>query len=519
MVDSSDEETSTSASGVTESIEEPKGKSDDEEEEEKYEVHDKVAERFFNMKMLLHTKLAVPKDVEMPPYRLLGCFNPDEPELWGHALASLAEEWVCSYLNTSGGILLLGIESDGIIQGIPLNTHPSQLHSFLTPFFSTLDRFWPSVSHGLVTVMLLPVHTPVAPFEPYYVVFIRVRKGPFPCYLNSNDESYEGDYVLKKLTKEDIKGRAGKVDARLMSKYLTSYCDKETRNELAFGEVITGGRPLIFRYSSHWSHPPLTLVPEAATTGMVGKSVIISTEGVKECDANRAPCDHSKWKVQSSETANGRCRLQLLCMVCNNVWKVVRKGTQDDVLCRYFSKKGSCTNGATCRYVHAVASDEPPKPPRRRPLSGLSRTPQQTLQPAPKRQRVEQGTANTAAQSSQSQSLENDEAQATSKQMSAKHTPVKQAPAKTPAKPLCPIIPHVPLAPQSPHISTLSPPYKTVPIVNEQSTTNTPAVATTPTVGANLNTTAAPATTNNANPGTPKSKAQIMRARRRKAPQ
>eukprot|EP01059_Diplonema_ambulator_P013549 TRINITY_DN24066_c0_g1_i2.p1 TRINITY_DN24066_c0_g1~~TRINITY_DN24066_c0_g1_i2.p1 ORF type:complete len:439 (+),score=122.33 TRINITY_DN24066_c0_g1_i2:35-1318(+) len=383
----------STSSGETESIED--AKTDD-----LFEVDDRVVARLLEMKVLLHTKLELPKDVDLPPYRLLGGFNMDTPELWGHALATLASEWCCAYLNTEGGILIIGVDSDGIIQGIPLNTHHVHLHAFLSPLFSTLDCFWPSISEGLVAVMLLPVFTPVAQFEPYYILIIRVRKGPFPCYLNHNGVGYKGDFVLKKLTDEDVTAKMAKVDSSRMAAYLLNYWRKEARKSAAMAHVIQGEGRLVFRYSAHWSHPPLTLIPETATTGPVGRSVQV-TQGSAASAEQRDDRDKRK---KTSYTPQ---------QVPQQPVKKQRVEHHDK-----FDK---------------YPSDLPKQ--KRFPLSGLSRTPQQVPMQSPDMQRLDHKDLGPKSDRESN---------------TAPNTP-KAKPAQAP---LCPIIPHVPVAqvrqPQTP---------------------------------------------------------------------
>ncbi|KAJ9436490.1 hypothetical protein DIPPA_12057 [Diplonema papillatum] len=320
--------------------------SDDESEDENYILKDAVTDSFLSMKLLLHTKLTMPKDVTLPPYRLLGRFNPNSPELWGHSLAALAEEWCLAYLNHSGGMLFIGVDSAGIIEGLPLNTHHSQLHAFLSPFFCSLDQFWPPVSHGLISLSLLPVYTKVAEFEPYNIIMIRVRKGPMPCYVNSRGDAYEGDHVLKKLTQKEINARiaAPSIDTALISRYMKRYLPPKNRNNLGFGDVLKGSKPHVFYYSTHWSHPPLTLIPESATTGSAGKTVEVlqsrsgknqPTQSISDAELtsmnSAAPCKHQKWRLVSDDTSGGRCRLSLACVVCNCNWKLTTRGTLDDI--------------------------------------------------------------------------------------------------------------------------------------------------------------------------------------------
>ena len=403
---------------------------DDDSDIEMYASENPVLQRFIDMKLMLHAKLAVPKDVDMPPYRLLGRFCMNSPELWGHSLAALAEEWCCAYLNTSGGMLILGVTADGTIEGLPLNTHHSQLHAFLAPFFSCLDQFWPAVSHGLVTVALLPVHTAHAHFEPYYVIVIRVKRGPFPIYANSRRESYSGDHALQQLSNDAIQARLAQVDPKAMTRYLQSYYTQASRTKPTLGEVLKGEKPYVFHYSSHWSHPPLTLIPESATMQPVGKGGVAvkgdhghlpknteggggggggggdaQREGGDEGGGKRGnrepPCKHNKWRFHNSTpsgVSNYPFKVNLLCAVCDAAWSQnSRKGTVDDVRCKYHAK-GHCRDGTQCKFNHIVGAADGdgggggggggggksgtpkmgPKTPKKRDrgiLSGLSRTP------------------------------------------------------------------------------------------------------------------------------------------------
>eukprot|EP01060_Flectonema_neradi_P002588 TRINITY_DN11637_c0_g1_i1.p1 TRINITY_DN11637_c0_g1~~TRINITY_DN11637_c0_g1_i1.p1 ORF type:complete len:511 (+),score=87.94 TRINITY_DN11637_c0_g1_i1:100-1632(+) len=388
---------------------EPVVPSDTDSEEEEYETDDPVLGAFLKTKMLLHTRLAIPTDIEMPPYRLLGVLSRNNPELWGHVLATLADEWCCAYLNTSGGVLVIGVESDGTIEGIPINTHHSQLHSFLTPFFSTLDNFWPPITQGLLSLSLVPVCTPVGEFDPYFVIVIRVKKGPMPCYINSAGTSFEGDHVLEEI--EDKKAKMSNLNANLLSKYLTRYADEKARKSVMMSDVIKGKKPYVFNYSSHWSHPPLTLVPEAATTTMVGITAKIDGDSSTSIKL-KPPCNHASWSVSSRDNAVGRCRVTLICTVCKTHWKFAAKDSFENLCCTPFSE-GNCQQGSGCRLIHIVTNatasnrdrdrdrdrDKPPhnqpakkkKPPKKEstapaPLSGLMRGP-------PKEEEVQQQPA------------------------------------------------------------------------------------------------------------------------------
>ena len=401
---------------------------------ESYAPHDAVLQKFLDMKMLLHTKLAMPNDIEMPPYRLLGRFCMNSPELWGHSLAALADEWCCAYLNTSGGMLFVGVDSDGTIEGLPLNSHHMHIHAFLAPFFSALDQFWPAVSHGLITVALLPVYTQVTAFDPYYVMVIRVKRGPFPLYTNSKLEAYVGDFVLKKLAEEEAQAQLQTLDAAAMMRYLQVYRVAKNRGHPTFGDVLKGERPFVFHYSSHWSHPPLTLIPESAAVGTIAKGgAIVGAvdipvhqhrhgehhrhehghrhehrehghhhhhqdreagrdvfEGDKRDERRPAgrrtpPCVHNKWKFVNSEpNPSGSSifpyRINLICDVCGAFWSSFsKKQTMEEVRCKYYARGRGCREGDYCKFNHIIGTVDDPSlgvpTPKGTPKGGYQSTP------------------------------------------------------------------------------------------------------------------------------------------------
>eukprot|EP01065_Artemidia_motanka_P000976 TRINITY_DN1045_c0_g1_i2.p1 TRINITY_DN1045_c0_g1~~TRINITY_DN1045_c0_g1_i2.p1 ORF type:complete len:830 (+),score=243.46 TRINITY_DN1045_c0_g1_i2:45-2534(+) len=367
----------------------------EEEEEEEDECAaedwsgDALLEHLFETPILLHEKLSFPSDTPMPPYRLLGTPATEAPELWAHTLAALADEWCCAYLNTVGGLLFLGVAPDGTIEGIPINTHPLQLHTLLSPFFSALDQVWPSVSEGLITLSMLPVSTPVSRFDPYHVIVIRVRKGPLPLYLNSRNQALGGDHKISKLSDEDVALRLSSATApragREMLRWMRAHLAPVRRRPAPFSHVVHGGSPYVFRYRNHWSHPPLTWLPDCAMrvahhSGIAVKphapplpaQPVASEKSQQRGETAAAaaahpagdtpdmigdpPCNlHGQWRVVHETKQDRLWRTQLSCGVCSKTWVLRTHTPISELQCNEFATQGHCPRGKRCPRVHLLA--------------------------------------------------------------------------------------------------------------------------------------------------------------------